>query len=177
MPDANEVLIATLSAIRSRIVHAMPDQIRAAVEPLDDQQLWWRPNESSNSIGNLILHVTGSLNHYLNRAIGGMPFDRDRDAEFAARGPIPRTDLLDRFEAMVSTAEKTLDSVTVERLGDPSPEPRMNKLVIDDLLGVVTHFSAHTAQIVWISKMLSGGSLDDIWIKTHKAHVWVARRG
>ena len=172
MPDSAAIVSATRSAIRSRIVHVLPDQIRASVAQLTDEQLWWRPNDASNSVGNLVLHITGSLNHYLNRGLGGIEYHRDRDAEFAERGPIPRQELLDRFERMVADAAKTLDAITAERLGEASPEPRMNTLVIDDLLGIVTHLSTHAGQIVWIAKMISGAPLDDVWIKSHKAHVW-----
>ena len=157
-----------LSALRTRITRVFPAQIRAAVEPLTDEQLWWRPNEDSNSIGNLILHLTGSLNHYLNRNIGGIDYDRDRAAEFAERRNIPKSELLALFDDMVAKAEKTFDGVTPERLTDPSPEPKMHAMIVEDLLNVAIHLSNHTGQIVWVAKMLSGHSAGDVWIKTHR---------
>ena len=94
----------TLEAIRVRITRVLPAQVRGAVEKLDDDQLWWRPNEKSNSVGNLVLHLSGSLNLYLNRLIGGFEYRRDRDAEFAERGPVPRAELMRVFTDMVSKA-------------------------------------------------------------------------
>src|SRR5712691_12322557 len=105
----------TLAALRVRITRVFPAQLRAAVDSVTDEQLWWRPNEKSNSIGNLVLHLSGSLNHYLNRNIGGLKFERDRDAEFAARGPMSKSELLAVFDDMVANAEKTFDGVTTER--------------------------------------------------------------
>ena len=32
-------------------------KIRKCLNHLTDEDIWWRPNESSNSIGNLILHL------------------------------------------------------------------------------------------------------------------------
>jgi uncharacterized damage-inducible protein DinB len=170
MPDPLDL---ALTALRKRITAVFPAQIRAAVAGLTDEQLWWRPNESSNSIGNLILHLAGSLNLYLNRNIGGIPYDRDRAAEFAERRTIPKAELLTAFDDMVARAEKTFDGLTPARAADPSPEPTMHDIVLEDLINVLAHISAHTGQILWIAKMLEEGSMHDLWMKTHRgAGAW-----
>src|SRR5713101_6538896 len=113
----------TLEALRVRIANVLPAQVRAAVEQLTEEQIWWRPNEKSNSVGNLVLHLSGSLNHYLNRNIGGQAYERNRDAEFSERGPMDRARLMGIFDEMVANAEKTFDKLTPERLAGPSSEP------------------------------------------------------
>jgi uncharacterized damage-inducible protein DinB len=158
----------TLNALRTRVTRVFPAQIRQAVEPLTEEQLWWRPNESSNSIGNLLLHLAGSLNHFLNRNIGGIEYTRDRPAEFAERGPLPKADVLAKFDDMVSKAERTFDALTPDRLGDPSPEPKMHTVVVEDLINAAMHLANHAGQIVWIAKMLREGAVDEVWIRTHK---------
>lgn len=158
----------TLAALRSRIVRVFPVQIRAAVENLSDNEMWWRPNEKSNSIGNLILHVSGSLNHYLNRNLGGMDYTRDRDGEFAARGPMPKAELMAIFDTMVSRADQTLGNFAPERLTGPSTDPERNAYVVDDLVSIATHLATHMGQIVWIAKMLREGSLNEVWMHAHK---------
>ncbi len=162
------VLQCALDAIRVRVIRILPAQIRACADSLTDDQLWWRPNDESNSVGNLILHLSGSLNHYLNRAVGGHPYDRDRAAEFSERGPLPRQLLLSTFNEMVTKAESTFAQLSLERLGEPSPEPKLYTLLVEDLLSVLTHLANHAGQIVWITKMLHAGSIDDVWISTHK---------
>ncbi|HEY8133772.1 MAG TPA: DUF1572 family protein [Thermoanaerobaculia bacterium] len=162
----------TLEALRVRIARVLPAQVRAAVEKLDDAQIWWRPNEKSNSVGNLVLHLSGSLNHYLNRNLGGLDYNRDRDAEFAARGPMPRQQLMAIFDDMVAKAEQTLAKVTPENLTGPSTDPERNTYLIEDLIGILTHVSTHTGQILWITKMLREGALDELWMRTHKRHGW-----
>lgn len=157
-----------IAALRARVTRVFPAQIRAAVEPLTDEQIWWRPNEASNSIGNLIVHLSGSLNYYLGRNLGGIPFDRDRAAEFAERRTIPKADLMASFDEMVSRAERTFDGLTVSRLSEPSPEPAMHDVVLEDLINVAMHLSTHTGQIVWIAKMLAEGSVREVWIKSHR---------
>ncbi len=158
----------TLAALHARIASVLPGQIRVAVEKLTDEEIWWRPNEKSNSIGNLILHVSGSLNHYLNRNIGGIAYHRNRDAEFAARGPMPKEELMALFDDMVNKADRTLANLAPDRLTDPSSDPERLNFLVEDLIGVVTHLSAHTGQILWIAKMLREGALDKVWMRTHK---------
>jgi len=157
-----------LASLHTRITKVFPAQIRECVAQLDDEQIWWRPNESSNSVGNLVIHLTGSLNHHLNRGIGGFEYDRDRAAEFAERRHIPKDELLAAFDDMVSKAEQTFDAMTIERLGDPSPEQKMYTLVVEDVISVMSHIANHTGQILWITKMLKDGALDEVWMKTHK---------
>jgi len=167
-----QTLESALDSLRRRITRVLPVQIRDCLDMLSDEQVWWRPNEQSNSVGNIVIHISGSLNHYLNRGLGGFEYHRDRDAEFAERGPIPKAELLAIFDGMVAKAEQTLDALTIERLGDASPEPRMSKLVIDEVIAITSHFANHTGQILWITKMLRGAAVDEIWIRAHKLHAW-----
>src|SRR6266699_2388880 len=95
-------------ALQGRIVRILPAQIKACVEELSEEQLWWRPNEQTNSVGNLVLHVSGSMRHYLSRGVGGIEYHRDRPAEFAERGPIPKAQLLAIFDETISDAATIL---------------------------------------------------------------------
>jgi hypothetical protein len=83
MSDQNELSRYALEALRVRVTKVMPAQIRSCIEQLSEEQLWWRPNEESNSVGNLVLHVRGAVLHFLCRNLGGLPYERDRPSEFA----------------------------------------------------------------------------------------------
>ena len=158
-----------LAAFRSRITGVFPAQVRAALASLTDEQLWWRPNEKSNSIGNLVLHLTGSLNHYFNRNLGGLDYTRDRAAEFAERRMLPKSEVLALFDEMVANAERTFDRLTPESLLSPSPEPTMHTIAFEDVLNAAMHLATHTGQIMWISKMLNEDAVREVWMKTHRA--------
>jgi hypothetical protein len=160
----------TLEALRIRITGVLPTQVRNAVEKLTEEQMWWRPNEASNSAANLILHMSGSLNHYLNRNLGGFPYERDRDGEFAARGPMPKREIMATFDDMVAKADQTFAKIKPEALAGPSTEPDKFDALVQDLISMVTHISAHTGQILWITKMLREGALDELWMRAHKQH-------
>ena len=165
-----------LAAFRTRVTGVFPSQIRTALASLTEEQVWWRPNEKSNSVGNLVLHLTGSLNHFLNRNLGGIPYDRDRAAEFAERRALPKSELLALFDDMVAKAERTFEGLTPDSLAAPSPEPTMHAVVFEDLLNVTAHLATHAGQILWIAKMLNEGAVDELWMKTHRAEgAWKKR--
>jgi uncharacterized damage-inducible protein DinB len=168
----DETLTKALESLRLRITKVLPTEVHDCLGLLDDEQIWWRPNEQSNSIGNIVLHVTGSLNYYLNKNLGGIDYNRDREAEFAERRSIPKAELLALFDDMVAKAEQTLDALTLERLGDPSPEPKMHKSVMEDVINIAVHLANHVGQILWITKMLRGSAVQDVWMAAHKAYVW-----
>lgn len=165
-----------LDALKTRITAVFPAQIHDAVNRLTDEQLWWRPNESSNSIGNLLLHLSGSLNLYLNRNLGSIDYTRDRAAEFAERRELPKADLLAIFDGMVASARTTFEGLTADRLDEPSPEPSMHRLVVEDLINIAAHLAFHAGQIVWIAKMFDASAVDETWIRTHRsAGAWPKR--
>lgn len=157
-----------LEALRNRITAVFPEQIRAALGELTDEQIWWRPNEQSNSVGNLVLHLSGSLNHFLNRGIGGFEYERDRPGEFAERRTIPKAELLEIFDNMVAQAEQTFAALAPSRLNDPSPEPKKYAILFEDLFSVATHIAFHAGQIVWIAKMYRQDAMGELWMDTHK---------
>jgi hypothetical protein len=161
-----ELATPLLESIRIRVTRVLPAQVRKALDTLDEDQIWWRPNDKSNSVGNLVLHLSGSLNLYLNKLIGGFPYQRDRDAEFAERGPIPKSELLRIFNDMIAKAEQSFTKV--KDLMAPATDPEKNQYVIEDLIGILTHVSTHVGQILWVTKMLREGELNEVWMKTHK---------
>ena len=169
MQERNDIDGFALEALRVRITKTLPAQIRACLEELSDEQLWWRPNGQSNSVGNLALHVRGAVLHFLCRNVGGLEYERDRPAEFAADGSISKRRLLVMFDEMVEQAAETFDALDSSRLGEPSTEPAYYSIVFEDLFGVAVHLAAHAGQIVYVTKMLKENSVTELWAQTHKA--------
>jgi uncharacterized damage-inducible protein DinB len=168
MEKEDRLDVVALAALRGRITRILPTQVRSSIETLTDEQLWWRPNEHANSVGNLVLHVSGSMRHYLARAVGGFKYDRNRPAEFSERGPIPREQLLATFDEAISQAGKVFDSFDTSRFLSPSEEPDYVPTLFDVIFNVAIHLATHTGQIVYIAKLLNEGSVDELWIKAHK---------
>ena len=66
-------------------------KIERCLAELSTEQIWWRPNSESNSIGNLVLHMCGNARQWIVAGVGGVPDTRTRDAEFARTSPIERS--------------------------------------------------------------------------------------
>ena len=157
-----------LEAVRIRVTKVLPAQIRTCLDQLTDEQIWWRPNAQTNSVGNLTLHVCGAVMHFLCRGVGGHQYERDRPAEFATRS-MTKAELLAKFDEMVRHTEQTFAGLSAADLSNPSTEPTYYTIIFEDLFGIAIHMAVHTGQIVYVTKMLQEGSLDELWMKTHRA--------
>jgi uncharacterized damage-inducible protein DinB len=168
MEQNTDLSKTALEAIRSRITRILPAQIRACVEELSEEQLWWRPNEQANSVGNLVLHVSGSMRHYLSNRVGGIEYERNRPAEFAERGPVSKQQLLATFDETIRQAGQVLDGFDTSRFLDATDEPNYVPTIFDLIFNIAIHLATHTGQIVYVTKMLKEGSLDELWIRAHR---------
>jgi len=106
--------------------------------------------------------------HFLCRGVGGHEYLRDRPGEFATES-MAKPKLLATLDEMVSKAEQTFDNLDAYRLRDESTEPAYYSSVFEDLFGVAIHMAVHAGQIVYVTKMLKQGSINDLWTQTHKA--------
>jgi uncharacterized damage-inducible protein DinB len=167
METPNSLDNVALEALRVRIVRIVPAQIRACVDELSEEQLWWRPNEQANSVGNLVLHLSGSMRHYLSRGVGGIDYNRDRPAEFAERGPLPKTQLQAIFDETINEAAQIFGSFDTSRFLEPTEEQNYVPTVFDLIFNIAIHLATHAGQIVYVTKMLKEGSVDELWIRAH----------
>src|SRR5690242_12970595 len=83
-------------------------KIECCLEKLTDEEIWWRANEESNSIGNLILHLCGNARQWIICGVGAQPDNRNRDAEFAQRETISRAELLTLLRSTLGDVQSTL---------------------------------------------------------------------
>ena len=156
MSEVNQAFIAEC---RSLLVKDYLPKIERCVELLSDEQIWWRANPSSNSIGNLLLHLSGNVRQWIVVGLGGATDTRDRDAEFAQRDVIPRDELLNRLRQTLREADETLAEFDVERLLDPFTIQGLQVSALAAILHVVEHFSMHVGQIVYITKEVTAHDL------------------
>jgi uncharacterized damage-inducible protein DinB len=147
---------------RFRLREDYPVKINAALETLSDDQVWRRPNESSNSIGNLLLHLSGNVRQWIVAGVGGAEDLRNRSQEFAARGQIGKSELLDLLRTTLEEADAVLakvESEYVAALQRVCKPQAFEVTVLDAIFHVVEHFSYHTGQIVFIAKWLAEGQI------------------
>lgn len=80
------------------------------------RNVWWRANEGSNSIGNLLLHLEGSTRAWIIGVAGGFYIARDRQQEFDEREQIPRAALVSRLRQTLTEADRVLARLDAEVL-------------------------------------------------------------
>lgn len=132
-----------------------PAKIRAALLAMPPARVWWRPNESSNSAGNLVLHLAGNVTQWIVSGIGGAPDARDRDAEFSARDGLDARALAALLGNATARADEVLAQVRPESLLDERDIQGRRTTVFAAIYHVVEHFSTHTGQIVLLAKMFA----------------------
>ncbi len=150
---------------RFRLLEDCFVKINLALAELDDEHIWWRPNQSSNSIGNLILHLSGNVRQWIVAGAGGAADVRNRAQEFAERNRIGKGELLDLLKTTLDEADAVLAGVENECLAARNDEPlqrvckpqAFEQTVLDAVFHVVEHFSYHTGQIVFAAKWLAEG--------------------
>ena len=112
-----------LSPLVSQSLSAHYDRVRRAVhalvEPLSTEQLWLRPFPYGNSVGHLLLHLTGNLSYYIGTQIAGSGYVRDRPREFADASHRPTAEVLRDFDDAVDMVLATLAAQGDGRLACP----------------------------------------------------------
>ena len=151
----DEVSVAVGQASSDELDGAMRN-INHCLSQLTDEQIWWRPAESMNSIANLMLHLCGNLRQWIVSGVGDTEDVRNRPQEFSERGPLSKEELLRRIEAVVSEANSVLARVT------PSELLRTRRIQSFDVTGMqaifesTAHFRGHTQEIVHMTRCKLG---------------------
>jgi uncharacterized damage-inducible protein DinB len=134
-------------------------RMKTCVESLTTEQIWWRPNEASNSIGNLLLHLNGNVRQWLVTSFSHGEDKRDRPAEFAAKEGASAKELLGRLGATLDEAAQVLDRLTPAELLANCEVQGYHTNGVYVVYHVVEHFGMHYGQMVYITKLLSGKDL------------------
>src|SRR3979411_314618 len=104
----NETGESFIASARAYFTDDYLPKIERSLELLTDEQIWWRANPQSNSIGNLLLHLSGNVRQWIGCGVGGTQENRDRDSEFAERDTIPGKELLAGLKQTLKEADAAL---------------------------------------------------------------------
>jgi uncharacterized damage-inducible protein DinB len=153
--------IAEAFIARSRywLTKEYPIKIRRCVEALPPNAIWSRPNEASNSIGNLLVHLTGNVTEWILGGVGAREISRYRAGEFAQRDGGDGAKLLRDLESVLGEADAVLAGVSESDLERELLIQERSTTVLSAIYHVVEHFSMHTGQIVYLTKIHSPGKI------------------
>ncbi len=145
--------------IKVRLYDECLPRIRMCLDKLTEEQVWWRPNESSNSTGNLVLHLSGNVRQWVLSGLGGQPDNRLRQEEFDAQGGISKEELWSTLSETMRAILPVIEQIKPEDLIARRAVQTFEESGLTILVHVTEHFSYHTGQIAWITKMLTAEDL------------------
>ena len=134
-------------------------KIRKCIDALPPDAIWRRANESSNSIGNLLLHLAGNVRQWIVEGIGGKNVHRDRESEFSARDGTSGRELIENLERALAEVDSVLAGLTARDLTRPCVVQDRDNSVLSAIYHVVEHFAMHTGQIVLLTKEYAPDSI------------------
>lgn len=134
-------------------------KIFRCLEEMNEDQVWWRPNAESNSIGNLVLHLCGNARQWIVSGVGNKEDIRERQQEFNELGPLPLEVLKHKIERTLEEVCNVILHVEEEELLEFRSIQGNKVTVMEAIYHVVEHFSMHTGQIIYITKLHQGKDL------------------
>jgi hypothetical protein len=155
-PPTVEQLAASTGFAASQELAEAIKKIEHCLNQLTEDQVWWRPDESQNSIGNLVLHLCGNLRQWIVSGLGGAEDNRNRPQEFSESDSIAKADLMDRLEAVVGESTDVLASVTAAEWLRVRRVQGFNVTGLAALFSTVPHFRGHTQEIIFRTRCLLG---------------------
>lgn len=148
-----------IECCRTKLTKEYLKKIEDCLRILTDEDIWWRANETNNSIGNLILHLSGNIRQWIFHHLGGNAFVRERDKEFNERHQIPKSELIQQLQDAIHDVDSVLEHFPTQHLQNLYNIQGYSVTGLEAILHITEHFSYHTGQIVYITKLRSGNDL------------------
>ena len=143
-------------------VYRMDESMRMIVKSLDvleENDLWEKPNASSNSVGNLMLHLCGNITQYILSSLGGTDDVRDRDKEFSSAEGYSKKELIGMLSEVVEKSKTVIETTGTEDLLRYREVQGFHLSGVGIVVHVVEHLSYHTGQIAFWTKLLKDRDL------------------
>ncbi len=138
-----------------RIFNECIPRIEKSISFLSEDEVWYRPNDQSNSAGHLILHLCGNVTQWIGSGIGKEADHRKRSLEFTTTDRISKAELVSRLYDLRFITDRALATMTdQDMLTEERTVQGYDETVLSIIIHVIEHFSYHTGQIAWIAKYL-----------------------
>lgn len=156
MSKDSEIGRALVDEIDRRMFGECQPRIVRCLGELTDEEIWRRPNEQSNSVGNLVLHLCGNIRQWVISTLGGEADHRRRSEEFAERGPIAKEELIAKFNETLDRAREVIRGLDLSALTEKRWVQGNEESVVSIIVHVCEHLSYHTGQIAYYVKAGKG---------------------
>lgn len=146
-----ELLVAD---IHRRLFTEGAERIKKCLSHLSEEQIWYKHNNNTNTVGNLVLHLCGNVRQYILHGIDGQTDVRQRQLEFSEKGPIHTTILIDSLNQLEADVTAALSRILPEHLIENRKVQGFDENVTSILVHVAEHFSYHVGQITFFTKYI-----------------------
>ena len=143
-----QALAGELDALRQQIVDL--------VEPLSEEQFYRKPLEPGNSVGHLVLHLTGNLKHFAGARLGETGYVRDREREFTDANPPSKEVALANLAEAIAIYRKVIEGLSNEKFLEAPVAAHLGTTIAGAMVRLVSHFALHRGQISYISRLVRG---------------------
>jgi uncharacterized damage-inducible protein DinB len=154
METSEEIKKLFLKEISHRLFAEGFVRLKFCLSQINDKELWHKPNNYTNSIGNLVLHLIGNLSQWVLQAMGEREFVRERDNEFSTIGGFTCNELSLQIDHLEKELKTVIGSLTFYDLIAERPVQIFKENGISILVHVTEHFSYHLGQITLMVKLL-----------------------
>ena len=157
--------LAQLTAVEfTRYFRHLAARVERAARSVTEEQLWTKPFPFGNSIGHLILHLTGNLNHYIGSIIAGSGYVRHREHEFTDPVHYPLDKLLGEFHQAVEIVVRTLEAQTDATFAIPVPDQPPIQTRLGLFLVCAAHLNNHIGQMSYLVQGLHASTKEpNVW--------------
>ncbi len=157
--------LAQLTTIEfTRYFRHLAARVERAARSVTEEQLWTKPFPFGNSIGHLILHLTGNLNHYIGARIAGSGYVRHRDHEFIDPVRYPLEKLVGDFYQAVDMVVRTLEAQTDATFALPVPDEPPIQTRLGLFLVCTAHLNNHIGQMSYLVQALEASTKEPpVW--------------
>ncbi|WP_407524383.1 DinB family protein [Lacibacter sp. MH-610] len=135
-------------------------RVKICLDMLSEEQVWQKPNEASNSIANLMLHLCGNMTQYVLSSLGSRADLRERDKEFSAKGGFTKEQLFEKLSGVVHSVIEEIQIHDEESLLKTRTVQGFEKSGIAIILHITEHYSYHTGQIALLTKLMTNEDLE-----------------
>jgi len=162
MNESKNVGAAYIAESRKRLA-ACKERIYHCVNQLTDEQLWWRPKPEMNSIANLLLHLAGNITQHIIAPITSAPDRRDRPKEFSERGPMPKSEVMRRFDAVIAEADAAFAGMKESLLLEGRRIQGSDTTILAATFNSLVHLGGHMQEIIGMTRQQLGERYKFAW--------------
>jgi hypothetical protein len=132
---------------------SISQRLQEVLGRFNDKEVNWRPNQASNSVANLVMHICGNIGQRFGHLINQKPDTRNRPAEFDTKLKKTVPELVQLLQEGFAEIDEILARMPLAMLYH-LVQAGENQITIHELISsCAAHYSEHLGQVLYLGKM------------------------